>query len=199
MQMDDATDAELAPVADFQSQIVAALEGNRRLGYTRNRDGNARPGRKFGYLDFADVGRKVYGTCVHSLGDRLVDEVDDECASLTDVLERILRRAVRPRLDAEDDEGRIPAEYIEKRERRRVYNAVLTDGGDERDRARHHERGQELVAMRYRKRAEITSNGAVMQLLPGRRNVSGRVGDAAVALEAPTTRNRRTNLVHTFT
>jgi hypothetical protein len=163
----DATDAELAPVGDFQSQLVAALEGNRRLGYTRNRDGNATPGRKFGCLDFADVGRKVYGTCVHSLGDRLVDEVDDECASVTDVLERILRRAVRPQLDAEDDEGRIPAEYIEKRERRRVYNAVLTDGGDERDRARHHERGQELVAMRYRKRAEITSNGAVMQLLPG--------------------------------
>ena len=92
-----------------------------------------------------------------------------------------------------------PLNTLKKRERRRVYNAVLTDGGDERDRARHHERGQELVAMRYRKRAEITSNGAVMQLLPGRRNVSGRVGDAAVALEAPTTRNRRTNLVHTFT
>jgi hypothetical protein len=81
--------------------------------------------------------------------------VDDECARLTDVLERILRRAVRPRLDAQDDEGRILAEYIEKRERRRVYNAVLTDGGDERYRARHYERGQELVAMRYRQRAEL--------------------------------------------
>jgi len=33
---------------------------------------------------------------------------------LADMLERVLRRAVRPRLQAEDDERRILAEYIKK-------------------------------------------------------------------------------------
>jgi hypothetical protein len=54
-----------------------------------------------------------------------------------------------------------------KNERRRVYNAVLTDGGDERYRARRHERGQELVAMRYRQRAEINLKWRGHAVTPG--------------------------------
>src|SRR5882672_10598510 len=46
-------------------------------------------------FDLADVGRKVDGTGVHSLGHRLVNEVDDEYAGLADMLERVLRRAIR--------------------------------------------------------------------------------------------------------
>ena len=65
-------------------------------------------------FDLADVGRKVDGTGVHSLGHRLVNEVDDEYAGLADMLERVLRRAIRPGLQAEDDERRILAEYIKK-------------------------------------------------------------------------------------
>jgi hypothetical protein len=53
---------------------------------------------KFGSLDFADTGRKVDGTCVYPLGDRLVDEVDHECAGLVDMFERILWRSVRIQL-----------------------------------------------------------------------------------------------------
>ena len=104
-------------------------------------------------ISLTSDGKSIEHVFIRSASSRR--RVDDECARLTDVLEHILRRAVRPRLDAQDDEGRILAEYIEKRERRRVYNAVLTDGGDERYRARHYERGQELVAMRYRQRAEL--------------------------------------------
>src|SRR5882724_1627847 len=118
MQMDHAADAEMAPMADFQGRIMAALESDRRFGDTRNRNAGARQDRESGGLDFADVGRKVDGTRVHSPGHRLVDEVDDEYAGLADMLECILRCAVRPRLQAEDDEHRILAEYIKKRERR---------------------------------------------------------------------------------
>ena len=95
-------------------QIVAALQSSRRLGDTRNRNTGSRQDRESGGLDLADVGRKVDGTGVHSLGHRLVNAVDDEYAGLTDMLERVLRRAVRPRLQADDDERRILAEYIKK-------------------------------------------------------------------------------------
>ena len=49
----------------------------------------------------------------------------DEYAGLADMLERVFWRAIRPGLQAEDDERRILAEYIKKRERRCIDDAVL--------------------------------------------------------------------------
>jgi hypothetical protein len=53
-------------------------------------------------------------------------------AGLAEMLERILWRSVRLRLDAEDDKRRILIEYIEKRERRRIDNTIRTDGDERR-------------------------------------------------------------------
>src|SRR5882672_7251567 len=87
--------ARACRLSTLPMQIVAALQSSRRLGDTRNRNAGSRQDRESGGLDLAGVGRKVDGTGVHSLGHRLVNEVDDEYAGLADMLERVLRRAIR--------------------------------------------------------------------------------------------------------
>ena len=104
----------MASKSNFQCYVVTTLERNRCFGDARHRNGNSRQDVKSGCFNFADIGRKVDGTNVHSVGDRLVDEVDDECPRFAHVLECIFWRAVGSCLKAKDHESRILTEYIEE-------------------------------------------------------------------------------------
>jgi hypothetical protein len=84
---------------------------------------------------------------VHGLGDRLVDQVDDELAGDMDVARGVLGRSVGVVLQAQHDQRRVLGEHVEERERRGVDDAVRAQRGDERDRARHDEAAQQLVAL----------------------------------------------------
>ena len=47
-------------------------------------------GSQIGLVEFADLGREIDGADVHPLGDRLVDQVDDELAGVADIVLGVL-------------------------------------------------------------------------------------------------------------
>src|SRR6266849_7419438 len=114
VQTDYRADAEMASESNFQCHEMATLERNRCFGDARHRNGSARQDVKSGRFNFADIGRKIHGANVHSIGNRLGDEVDDECPGLAHVLERIFWCAVGSCLKAKDYERRILTEDIEE-------------------------------------------------------------------------------------
>ena len=75
-----------------------------------------------GRVEFAGPGGEIYGTDVHPLGQRFVDQVDDELAAVPDIALGILVAVLarRPRADPEHDDRRHGADRIEKAERRGI-------------------------------------------------------------------------------
>src|SRR5947209_6658607 len=78
-----------AGVADFESGVLAALQGRMRLCETgrlyllRGSRGES------GHLDFADLRREVGCANVHLIGDVFGDDVDDEFSGAADVAGRV--------------------------------------------------------------------------------------------------------------
>jgi hypothetical protein len=110
-------------------------------------------------LDLADLGRKVDRAQVHGLGDRLVDQVDHELAGLADFDRGVLGAAQRADAEAEHDQRRLLGEHVEETERRRVDTSLGIPRGDQRDRARHDEAAQQLVALGGGELGEIEAHG----------------------------------------
>lgn len=65
-------------------------------------------------FDLAEVRWKVRGTEIHRLSHSLVHEIDDEFARLANIPRRILRRAVRVRLKAQNVQWRCFGKDVEK-------------------------------------------------------------------------------------
>jgi hypothetical protein len=145
-----------APLAaHLKCHVMAAFKRNRRTGDTRYRNSGAGVEIETGRVDLTFPGREIDGAYIHLLSEAFVHQVHDKGARLADIGGRILDGAIRARLQPENDEWRLFAEYVEERERRCIDNAVGPNRSDKRDRPRHHKTYEELVAKRLRKSLEI--------------------------------------------
>jgi hypothetical protein len=111
------------------------------------------------FFEFADRARKIDGADVHPLGERLVDQIDDELAAIADValgvLVAVAGGAGVARADAEDDDRRHRTDRVEEAERRRVDPPLAIDRRRQRDRPRHHGADEELIGIALRDRRQI--------------------------------------------
>ena len=113
-----------SPVMRLHSKLTG--DSAMRGGWTPT-DGS---GGQLGDLQLADLGREIDGADVHPLGERLIDQVDDELAGVADVaLGVLVAVAAVPALagaDAEHDDRRARADRVEKAERRGVDAALAS-------------------------------------------------------------------------
>src|SRR4051794_40568938 len=127
---------------------MAAFKRNRRTGDTRYRNSGAGVEIETGRVDLTFPGREIDGAYIHLLSEAFVHQVHDKGARLSDVGGRILDGAIRARLQPENDEWRVFAEYVEKREKRCIYKGVRPKPKDKRERPRHPKTHEELVEQR---------------------------------------------------
>jgi hypothetical protein len=126
---------------------LPALKREGRRGQTRHRDIDRRQCLQLRRLHFAVTGRKIDRAVVHGCGQRLVHQMHDELPAAVDVARGVLWAEIGLVLQAERHERRIFGEDIEEAERRRVDGAVLVECCDQRDRPRHDDPTEQLVAV----------------------------------------------------
>src|SRR5215472_4985097 len=146
MHVNDLSDDQrMAVRAKLKDPLDLALEMDRNLPDAWRRDFDAGDRGETGYAELGIIGREGIGRIHHFPPHLLGHHVEAEFAGLTRVLERMLVGAVGITRDRQRDHRWNDADHGEKRKRRKISDAALTECRCPADRPWHDSPGQESV------------------------------------------------------
>ena len=180
MQAQHLANEKLASGPEGERDMLPALQRKGRSRQSRHIDVYRRQCLQPDRRHFAVTGRKVDRAIVHRSRQRLIHQMHDELPAAVNVARGVLRAEIGLVLQAEHQKRRILGEDVEEAERRRVDAAVLVERRDQRDRPRHDDPAQQLVAVLRIELAERDSGHLVFR----RQDHAGLAGDQAVMLGA---------------